>query len=98
MALVAARGARSRKRVSEATSFEMRRFGLKNTSSRSRLALRRGHGPAAFAPNGDGERAQELYLYYRFGRRWDASIGGHGCHGPNYALPSTAGAGHLNKQ
>ena len=63
-ALVAARGARSRKRVSEATSFEIRRFGLNNTSSRSRLALRRGHGPASFFPKRYGERAQELYLYH----------------------------------
>ena len=47
---MAALGARSPKRVLEATSFEIRRFELKNTSSRSRLALRRGHGPAPLAP------------------------------------------------
>ena len=50
MALVAARGARSGKRVSEATSLAIRRFGLKKTSSSSFLALRRVHGPTLLAP------------------------------------------------
>ena len=73
MACVDAWGARSPKRVSEATSFAIRRFGLKNTSSTSLLALRRGHGPARFGPERDGKRAQELYLHHRFGRHRQSS-------------------------
>ena len=38
-------------RVSDTTSLAIRRFGLSNTSAKSRLELRRGHGPAVRPPS-----------------------------------------------
>ena len=49
--------------MSEATSLEIRRFGLKSTRAKSRLELRRGQGPADLSRQVNGEWAEEAGTY-----------------------------------